>query len=293
MDLVYTILDNKFSNIKEIVKSEFHISDRLLRKLKQNSKIHLNNSPISVNYNNIHTGDIISVDLNFDEEYDNILPTKMPLDILYEDNYLLVVNKEPNTPVHPSCNHFSDSLSNGVKFYYDSIRLKRKIRIVNRLDKDTSGIVIFAKNEYVQESLIKQMQTHIFKKEYLAVLDGTLDSNNGVILAPIARKENSIIERCVNFDTGDIAITHYDLIKTIDESCSLVHFVLETGRTHQIRVHSKYIGYPILGDTLYGQSSKLIDRQALHAYKVSFIHPITKEEIQIEAELPEDMRILF
>ena len=293
MDLSYTILDNLYSNIKEILKMEFHISDRLLRKLKQNSKIFLNNSPVSVNYNNLHIGDIISVDLNFDEEYNNIVPTDIPLNILYEDNYLLVVNKPYHTPVHPSCNHFADSLSNAVKHYYDIIGLRRKIRIVNRLDKDTSGIVIFAKNEYIQESLIKQMQTHIFKKEYLAILDGILNSNNGIISAPIARKENSIIERCVNFDTGDIAITHYDLIKTIDESCSLVHFVLETGRTHQIRVHSKYIGHPILGDTLYGQASELFNRQALHAYKVSFIHPITKEEIQIEAELPEDMRILF
>lgn len=293
MDLVYTIVDNKYSNIKEILKSEFHISDRLLRRLKNDNKIYLNNIPVNVNYGNFCTGDIVNIDLNFDEEYDNILPTKMTLDILYEDNYLLVVNKQPNTPVHPSCNHFSDSLSNGIKFYYDSVGLKRKIRIVNRLDKDTSGIVIFAKNEYVQESLINQMKTHTFKKEYIAILDGVIEENTGTISAPIARKENSIIERCVDFYNGDSSITHYNLIKTINSSYSLVHFVLETGRTHQIRVHSSYIGHPIIGDTLYGKFSNLINRQALHAYKVTFIHPITKKIVELEAELPKDMSILF
>ena len=293
MDLTYTIQDINYQNIKEILKVEFHISDRLLRRLKINNKIYLNNTPVNVNYNQLSPGDVVSVDLNFDEEYDNILPTKMPLNILYEDNYLLIINKHPGIPVHPSCNHFSDSLSNGVKFYYDSIRLKRKIRIVNRLDKDTSGIVIFAKNEYVQESLINQMKTKIFKKEYLAFLDGVLKENKGTISAPIARKENSIIERCIDYANGDTAITHYDLIKIINNSYSLVHFVLETGRTHQIRVHSAYIGHSILGDTLYGKPSNLINRQALHAHKVTFIHPITKETMILEAELPEDMMILF
>ena len=115
----------------------------------------------------------------------------------------------------------------------------------------------------------------------------------GIISAPIARKENSIIERCVNFDIGDIAITHYNLIKIIDNTYSLVHFILETGRTHQIRVHSAYIGHPIIGDTLYGKSSELINRQALHAYKVTFIHPINKQIIELEAELPKDMMIFF
>lgn len=293
MDLVYTISDNKYSNIKEVLKVEFHISDRLLRRLKNNNQIYLNNIPINVNYNNLCAGDVVGVDLNFDEEYDNILPTKMSLNILYEDNYLLIINKQPGIPIHPSCNHFLDSLSNGVKFYYDNIGLKRKIRIVNRLDKDTSGIVIFAKNEYIQETLISQMKTHTFKKEYLAILNGILKENQGTISAPIARKENSIIERCIDFNKGDIAITHYDLIKTIDNSYSFVHFILETGRTHQIRVHSSYIGHSILGDTLYGNPSNLIDRQALHAYKVTFVHPLTKQVIELEAELPQDMRVFF
>lgn len=138
LDLYYTIINTKYYNVKEVLKEQINISDRLLRRLKSNNKIFLNNKPISPNYNTLNIGDTISVDLDFEEEYDNIIPVKMDLDIIFEDNYLLIVNKSPNTPVHPSCNHFSDSLSNGVKFYFDSIGLKRKIRIVNRLDKDTS-----------------------------------------------------------------------------------------------------------------------------------------------------------
>lgn len=293
MDLEYKIINNKYDNIKQVLKEEFHISDRLLKKLKLNHQIFLNYIPVNINYSDLKIGDLISIVLDFEEEYDNIVPLKSNLNIIYEDNYLLVVNKPSNMPVHPSCNHFEDSLSNIVKYYFDCIGLKRKIRIVNRLDKDTSGIVIFAKNEYIQETLIQQMKNNTFKKEYLAILNGILEKNSDIISAPIARKENSIIERCVNFETGDIAITHYDLIKTIDNKYSLVHFVLETGRTHQIRVHSAYIGHPILGDTLYGSSSNLINRQALHAQKVSFIHPITKKSMIFEAPLPEDMRIFF
>lgn len=137
-DLEYKIIDNRYYNIKQIIKEEFNISDRLLRRLKANNKIFLNNHTINPNFTNLNVGDIVSITFSFDEEYDNILPVKMDLDIAFEDDYLLIINKLPNTPVHPSCNHFSDSLSNGVKFYFDSIGLKRKIRIVNRLDKDTS-----------------------------------------------------------------------------------------------------------------------------------------------------------
>lgn len=138
LDLQYKIIDTKYYNIKQILKEEFNISDRLLRRLKCHNKIFLNNSTVNPNLTNFNVGDIVSIDLDFEEEYDNIVPVEMNLDIIFEDKYLLIINKSPNTPIHPSCNHFSDSLSNGVKFYFDSIGLKRKIRIVNRLDKDTS-----------------------------------------------------------------------------------------------------------------------------------------------------------
>jgi len=287
MVLKYEVIDNKYFNIKEILKSYFQISDRLLTKLKNNRRIFLNNSLSYVN-NSVSVGDIITVNINFEEIADNIIPVKINLDILYEDDYLLIVNKPANITVHPTMYHYSDSLSNGIKFYFDSIGLKRKIRPVNRLDKDTTGIVLFAKNEYIQECLVRQMKTSDFVKEYIAVLDGHLENSTGTINAGISRKSNSIIEREIN-PNGDSAITHYEVIKHYN-NFTIVKFILDTGRTHQIRVHSKHIGYPIVGDTLYGKSSDLINRQALHSNKVSFIHPISKEKISIESHLPEDIK---
>ena len=169
--------------------------------------------------------------------------------------------------------------------------LKRKIRPVNRLDRDTTGIVIFAKNEYIQECLIKQMVNKSFKKEYVAILEGLLKKISGTIDASISRKTGSIIERCID-KSGAKAISHYEVIKK-NNNLSLVKFILETGRTHQIRVHSKYIGHPIVGDTLYGKNSNLISRQALHCYKLAFVHPITKKEIEIISEIPNDMKTLI
>lgn len=291
MKLEY-IVDNltKYENVKQVLKEEFLISDRLIVKLKNSKQIHLNNAPTFVNHK-LKIGDKILVDLDFEETSDNIVPTKMNLDILYEDDGLLIVNKPPFIPVHPSMNHFEDSLSNGIKYYFNSIGLKRKIRPVNRLDKNTSGIVIFAKNEYMQECLIKQMKSGSFKKEYLALVDGVIDKEIQVIDAPIARKDDSIIERCVS-ENGDRAITEIELLKTFD-NYSLVKCNLKTGRTHQIRVHLSFNGHPILGDDLYGKKSELINRQALHAYMVSFIYPLTKKAFKIDTELPKDISDLI
>ena len=294
MNLEYIVKDEKYFNVKEVLKVHFEISDRLLIKLKKNKQIFLNNEPVYVD-KQIKLGDIININMDFTEESENILPIKMDLDIIYEDNYLLIINKPAGIPVHPSIAHYKNSLSNGIKYYFNTISLNKKIRPVNRLDKDTSGIVLFAKNEYIQESLVKQMKKNIFKKEYLAILSGILNKKNGIINAPISRKENSIIEREIN-SSGDIAITHFELQKTFainSQNYSLVKFILETGRTHQIRLHSKYIGFPILGDTLYGSASELINRHALHAFRVCFIHPITKEYITLEIDLPEDIKNLL
>lgn len=291
MKLEFEVKNNKYFNIKEILKNHFEISERLLAKLKRNQKIYLNNVPSYVS-STVSIGDLIIVDLDFEEETENILPTEIPLDILYEDEAILIVNKPFGIPVHPSVLHFEDSLSNGIKHYFNLNKIYKKIRPVNRLDKDTSGIVIFAKNEYVQEALIRQMRNNIFKKEYLAVLDGFIENDFGIIDASISRKEGSIIEREININ-GERAITHYNLIKKFEkdgQKLSLVNFVLETGRTHQIRLHSKHLNHPILGDSLYGKSSNLISRQALHAYKIKFIHPISKKEFNLEIDLPEDIK---
>lgn len=290
MDLSYKTNKNDcYYNVLHVLKEQFLLSDRLITKLKKANKIYLNNLP-TYTKKSVNLGDIISVSIDFEEDNSNIVASNIPLNIIYEDDYLLVLNKPANIAVHPSILHFDNSLSNGVKFYFDKLGLKKKIRIMNRLDKNTSGIVVFAKNEYIQECLIRQMKTNNLKKEYLAIIEGILDSKTGTLSFPIARKEGSIIERCVNSD-GDSAITHYDVVKEFN-NLSLVHIILETGRTHQIRVHFSHIGHPILGDTLYGHHSELINRQALHSYKITFMHPITKKIIILEAPIPEDMKFI-
>lgn len=286
MTLTYRVSNNNLINLKELLKSHFQISDRLLAKLKNAQKIFINGEKVSVRAS-LKTGDLVEVNLDFLENNSNIVPTKMELDILFEDETMLIINKPAGVPVHPSMDHFEDSLSNGIRFYFDEIDLKRKIRPVNRLDKDTSGIVIFAKNEYVQECLVKQMKKNTFVKEYIAVCSGSFDCKAGTIDAPIARKEDSIIERCVS-EAGDKAVTHYEVLKNVN-NYSVVKCILETGRTHQIRVHLAHIGHPLLGDTLYGTSSPLIHRQALHAYKVKFIHPISLKSIELTAKIPNDI----
>ena len=288
MNLSYQIdKDEHYDNVLHVLKEQFFLSDRLITKLKKANKIYLNSLP-TYTKKSVTVGDTVSVLIDFEEDNSNIVASNIPLNIIYEDDYLLVLNKPANIAVHPSILHFDNSLSNGVKFYFDKLGLKKKIRIVNRLDRNTSGIVIFAKNEYIQECLIKQMKTNEFKKEYLAIAKGILESKSGTLNFPIARKEGSIIERTVTSD-GDSAITHYDVVKEFN-NLSLVHIVLGTGRTHQIRVHFSHIGHPILGDTLYGSPSELINRQALHSYKLTFIHPVTKKVVSLEAPLPNDIK---
>ena len=289
MKLAY-INSNKYSNVKEVLKAEFSMSDRLLLKLKKLDKIYLNGNVTSVNHP-VLENDLIECYLDYEEDNSNIVPTEMPLNIIYEDEAYIVVNKPAGIPVHPSMDHYADRLSNGIAFYFNQIGLKKKIRPVNRLDKDTSGIVIFAKNEYIQECLVRQMKSKEFIKRYIAVVNGNLDNLEGTINAPIARKEGSIIERCVS-ETGDIAITHYKVLKRKTDF-DIVECILETGRTHQIRVHFAYLGHSLLSDTLYGTSSSLINRQALHAYEAEFTHPLSKKKVKYIATVPEDLNKLM
>ena len=193
MELQYTVNSlSIYQNVRQVLKNEFNMSNRLITKLKQNKLIFLNDKETFLD-KTISIGDIVKCKLDFKESSENIIPVKMDLNIIYEDNYFLVIDKPFNLAVHPSILHYTNSLSNGVRYYFDSIGLNRKIRPINRLDRDTTGIVIFAKNEYVQECLIKQMQSGNFYKEYVAILEGILKEEKGTIDAPIARKERDII----------------------------------------------------------------------------------------------------
>ncbi len=290
MILKYIVENKNYLTINDVLSNEFNFSTRQRLKLIKMNRIYLNNIitdtrlPVSIN-------DIVTIDLGYEEDNSNILPTNMKVDIIFEDDWLLIVNKPHGIAIHPSIRHLETSLSNGIKYYFDSINLKKKIRPVNRLDIDTSGIVIFAKCEYIQESLSKQMTTNIFKKEYLCIVEGHLKNTNGIINLPIGRRNGSIIERCID-QKGQNSITHFTVIQKFP-NYSLVQCSLETGRTHQIRVHMKAIGHPLLGDTLYSNPSDLISRQALHSCLLNFVHPVTKENLSISCELPQDMQQLI
>ena len=289
MNLIY-VVENK-STINEILNSQFHFSARLKTKLIKSKNVLLNGLFIDTRLT-ANPGDTITIILDYPEDNSNIVSKKMDLDILYEDAFLLAINKPYGIPVHPSILHFEDSLSNGVKYYFDKIGLYKKIRPINRIDLNTSGLVLFAKCEYVQECLIKQMQDKAFLKTYLALVYGTLNEKIGTIKKPIARKGNSIIERCIS-PIGQEAVTHYKVIKEFNDY-SLLECNLETGRTHQIRVHLSSMGNPLLGDTLYGyKGSTLINRQALHSYKMEFIHPIFEKSISITSPIPNDIKKLL
>ena len=270
---------SKSKTILQILKEDLSFSNRLISKIKNDVLL---NDKSAKTYDTAEIGDIIKVDIGFEETSDNIVPNNdIELKVLYEDEWMLIVDKPPFMPVHPSINHYEDSLSNGVKAYFVENGINKKIRPVNRLDKDTTGIVIFAKSEYIQENLTD------YEKYYFTIVDGQTDES-GIIDKPIARKLPSIIERTVR-DDGDQAITRYKTLE-FKNNMSLVECKLETGRTHQIRVHMASIGHSIIGDDLYGVSSTLINRQALHAYKIKFVHPVSRKEMVIESELPDDMK---
>ncbi|MBR3133282.1 MAG: RluA family pseudouridine synthase [Clostridia bacterium] len=243
MHLTYSIIKEDTS-IRQILKQHFSMSERYILKLKKNNCIYLNKIQSGIN-TEIHENDKLEIIDEIPEDNSNIIPSSnIKLNIIFEDEYMIIVNKPSGIPVHPSMARYTDSLSNGVRLYFDNIGLNKKIRPVNRLDKDTSGLVVFAKNEYIQESLIKQMKSNTFKKKYIAFLEGKLEKKSGTIDAPISRKEGSIIERCID-SNGDSSISNYKVIEELD-NYSIVEFELQTGRTHQIRVHSKHIGHPIL-----------------------------------------------
>lgn len=281
--LKYTIQEND-KTVKVIMSENLNFSKRLSKKLELSDRLFLNGKVTRLN-KSVFIGDILTIE--FDEEEDEYDAINIPIDIVYEDNDLLVVNKPPYIVVHPTKSHQNNTIANGVAFYFKQKNIKRKVRLVNRLDMNTSGIVIIAKHPYAHNELANQMKSNTVDKYYYAIVEGIIENDLGTINEPIARLNPEDILRVVH-PSGKECITHYTVEKRF-KNMTLVKLKLETGRTHQIRVHMKYIGHPILGDTLYGMESKLIERQALHCYEMKFLQPLTNEELIITCPLPEDM----
>lgn len=221
----------------------------------------------------------------------SIIPVQLPLDILYEDEDILVLNKPADMPVHPSAGNYENTLANGVAWYYKQQGGNFVYRCINRLDRDTTGVLVLAKNPLSGALLSAQMKQRQIRRTYLALTDG-IPPERGTVSAPIARMDDSVITREVNWEHGETAVTHYERL-AVSNGYSLVELHLDTGRTHQIRVHMKYIGHPLIGDFLYHPDFRQIDRQALHAARLSFLHPIKKEPLVFTAPLPPDMQALF
>lgn len=215
---------------------------------------------------------------------EQIVPRQLLLDIIYEDEDLLIINKPADMPIHPSINNYDNTLANALMWYYQEKKEAFVYRCINRLDRDTTGLLIVAKNMLSGGILSDMSKKREIHREYLAIAEGKVPEE-GVIDAPIARKEESVIERCVDFEKGDRAVTHYWRMD-YRNGYSLVRLKLETGRTHQIRVHMKYLGHPLTGDYLYNPDYSILDHQALHSWKLEFRHPITGEQMHFAAEPP-------
>ena len=235
----------------------------------------------------LRTGDILIIQLIENESSENIVPTNLPLDIVYEDEDIMVINKSADTPIHPSQGNYDNTLANAVAYYFQEKGEAFTYRCINRLDRDTTGLLILAKHMYSASILSNMVQNREIHREYLAIATGEVPAE-GTIVAPIGRVDGSTIERQVDEANGEYACTHYKTLLT-KNGYSLVSLKLETGRTHQIRVHMKHIGHPLPGDFLYNPDYSMINRQALHSHKLQFKHPITQEEMTFTAELPEDM----
>lgn len=245
----------------------------------------------------LKAGDQLVINYEENASSEKIPPVKLPLDIVYEDEDLIILNKPADMPTHPSLNNYENTLANGLMYYFNSKGEDFIFRAINRLDRDTTGGVLVAKNGVSGNLLSELLKKDLIVKEYVALVRGDVRKHNGtdegIIDMPIGRVDNSTIEREVNFETGERAVTHYKVLSyNVDKNVSFVSFHLETGRTHQIRVHMKTIGYPLLGDHLYdpeNYSKEGLTRQALHCRRISFTHPVTGEEVNVIISISKDI----
>lgn len=283
--------------LKTVLQRCLHVSRSLLVQLKRTEYgIMLNGSRVFINVK-VTAGDVVEIRM-LQEYSDDILPQPLPIHILYEDDHLLIVNKEAGMIVHPTIGHYTNTLANGVVYHWQQAGVKHRFRPIHRLDQYTSGIVAIAKNRYVHHLLSEALKSRQIDRHYVALVHGCVLQSSGTIDAPIDRAPDDPHRRMVTVE-GYPAITHYEVIKRYAHM-TMIRATLETGRTHQIRVHFQHIGHPLLGDPLYGVDDRQIDpihplqidRQALHAIQLSFAHPLTKKSLTFKAPLPPDMEKL-
>ncbi|WP_026884865.1 RluA family pseudouridine synthase [Clostridium akagii] len=288
--LEYCIKDEAIgTKIREYLKNKLNISSRFIKKAAIERRIFVNGFPVKMNYI-LRNEDKIQIDLHREESQD-IVPQKMDLSIIYEDEDVVVVNKPPGIVVHPTKRYQEGTLANGLLYYFKEKGEDCIVRLVNRLDMDTSGLILIAKNQFAHMALARDMKLESFKKGYIAVVMGSLEKNTGIIDLPIYRTGGDSINRVID-ERGQSSVTHYEVVESLNAG-DILKLELETGRTHQIRVHLSSIGHPIFGDTLYGGDNDIITRQALHAYKLSFPHPKTGKLVELEIDIPKDIKDLI
>lgn len=278
--------------VKQVLKRRMGFSSRLLRRLKTEGKVMRNGMEVRL-FADVIEGDVIQAELP--EEKCSFIPQDIPIEAVYEDEDMVVINKQPGVVTHPTKGHPVGTIANGLMRYMEQTGHSFKIRFVNRLDMDTSGLLIVAKNSHCQDSMMKQMQQDKVEKTYMAVVHGVIREDHVTVDLPTGRPDPDDVRRWVMED-GYPSVTHYHVLerfeipKAEDGGYTLIKLRLETGRTHQIRVHMAYTGHPLVGDTLYGHADPdLIGRQALHAASLTFFQPVSSEVILCEAKLPEDM----
>ena len=288
------IITDEFHNktIEQFLKAQKFPHQAIVQLKKTHEGILLNGTWAYVN-EKLSLDDKLVLHLVEDVPKSSIEALFVPLSIVYEDDDLLIIDKPANMPIHPSMNHHEGTLANGIMYYFKEQGLDFTFRSINRLDRDTSGLTIVAKHLLSGGILSRQVSAKEIRRTYRAICHGNIPEF-GTIDAPIGRVADSTIERCVDFAHGERAVTHFKKLSFNEEkNLSLVELKLETGRTHQIRVHLKYIGYPIIGDFLYNPDYTHCNRQALHSASLDFKHPITQKEMHFASPLPEDLKCIF
>ena len=280
------VLENEKVRIDNYLSDKLDISRSKVQKLIKDGNVLVNGQSVNVSYK-VKIGDVIEYSLDLNEDTD-ITPEDIPIDIVYEDDDLLVINKASGMVVHPAPGHYTGTLVNALlyRFNLNSGEANRP-GIVHRLDKDTSGLMLVAKNEFIHEKLSEMIGKKDVERKYLAIVDGLIKHDTGTIDAPIGRDTNNRQKMAVTDVNGKDSITHFKVLERFDNN-TFIECILETGRTHQIRVHMNYIGYPINNDPLYGRGKATEFGQMLHSYRIKFNHPRTGKELSFRVDPPKE-----